>query len=154
MPDWRRGKGTDEEVELLRLFADHPDAPLSIHRFVEHGAQSCGKYPGQWFGPSATAKCIEYAFSRPQQHLNRRTKKQNRFLSDRCEDLKLKVYVSNESSDIHEDSLLKVARATSGTFQPTLILVGTRLGIDHITPVYWEALKASLQLPQSVGIAG
>ncbi|KAH8428893.1 cysteine protease ATG4 [Aspergillus melleus] len=152
--DWRRGKGTDEEVQLLRLFADHPDAPLSIHRFVEHGAQSCGKYPGQWFGPSATAKCIEYAFSRPQQQLNGRAKKQNRFLSDRCEDLKLKVYVSNESSDIHEDSLLKVARANSGTFQPTLILVGTRLGIDHITPVYWEALKASLQLPQSVGIAG
>ncbi|THC91435.1 hypothetical protein EYZ11_009102 [Aspergillus tanneri] len=30
----------------------------------------------------------------------------------------------------------------------------TRLGIDHITPVYWGALKAALHFPQSVGIAG
>ncbi|PLB51764.1 cysteine protease atg4 [Aspergillus steynii IBT 23096] len=132
--EWRRGHKTDQ-VQLLKLFADHPDAPLSIHRFVEHGAQACGKYPGQWFGPSATAKCIE-------------------FLSAQCEGLKLKVYVSNESSDIHEDSLMKVARDVSGAFQPTLILMGTRLGIDHITPIYWDALRTSLQLPQSVGIAG
>lgn len=49
---------------------------------------------------------------------------------------------------------MNVARNSSGVFQPTLILLGTRLGIDHITPVYWDGLKATLQLPQSVGIAG
>lgn len=48
-----------EEKELLSLFADDPDAPFSIHRFVEHGASACGKYPGEWFGPSATARCIQ-----------------------------------------------------------------------------------------------
>lgn len=32
--------------------------------------------------------------------------------------------------------------------------MGIRLGIDRITPVYWDALKDSLRLPQSVGIAG
>jgi hypothetical protein len=42
----------------------------------------------------------------------------------------------------------------NGTFQPIMILVGTRLGIDRVNPVYWEALKASLQMPQSLGIAG
>lgn len=40
------------------------------------------------------------------------------------------------------------------TFTPTLILVGIRLGIDRVTPAYWEALKESLKLPQSIGIAG
>lgn len=65
MTDWRRGQNADEEAQLLKLFADDPHAPLSIHRFVEHGAQACGKYPGQWFGPSATAKCIEYFPSHP-----------------------------------------------------------------------------------------
>lgn len=49
---------------------------------------------------------------------------------------------------------MNVARNSSGVFQPTLILLGTRLGIDHITPVYWDGLKATLQFPQSVGIAG
>ncbi|EEH03143.1 conserved hypothetical protein [Histoplasma capsulatum G186AR] len=56
--DWRRGTKIKEESKLLSLFADDPKAPFSIHRFVEHGASACGKYPGEWFGPSATARCI------------------------------------------------------------------------------------------------
>jgi len=58
--DWQRGSKADEEIRLLSLFADFPDAPFSIHRFVELGAERCGKYPGEWFGPSATALCIQY----------------------------------------------------------------------------------------------
>lgn len=61
--EWRRGDSPEEESRLLAMFADHPDAPLSIHRFVHHGAESCGKYPGEWFGPSATARCIQYVRS-------------------------------------------------------------------------------------------
>lgn len=57
--DWRRGESVVEEKNLLQLFADDPSAPFSIHKFVHHGASACGTYPGQWFGPSATAKCIE-----------------------------------------------------------------------------------------------
>ncbi len=53
-----------------------------------------------------------------------------------------------------EDELLKIAKSVGQEFCPTLLLVGTRLGIDRVTPVYWDALKASLQMPQSVGIAG
>lgn len=49
---------------------------------------------------------------------------------------------------------MKIAKGDGNQFYPTLILIGTRLGIDKITPVYWEALIASLQMPQSVGIAG
>ena len=56
---WRRGSKAVEERKLLALFADDPKAPFSIHRFVEHGASACGKHPGEWFGPSATARCIQ-----------------------------------------------------------------------------------------------
>ncbi len=58
-PDWRRGGFQPEERQMLSLFADDPKAPFSIHRFVEHGASACGKHPGEWFGPSATARCIQ-----------------------------------------------------------------------------------------------
>ena len=44
--------------------------------------------------------------------------------------------------------------AQDGTFSATLILIGIRLGIDRVTPAYWDSLKAALRLPQSVGIAG
>ncbi|KAI9308725.1 hypothetical protein BJ944DRAFT_259709 [Cunninghamella echinulata] len=40
------------------------------------------------------------------------------------------------------------------TFKSTLILVAVRLGIDHLHPTYYPALKACFQLPSFVGIAG
>lgn len=77
-----------------------------------------------------------------------------RALSHEFQSTGLKVYVNGDGADVYEDSFFKLAKAGDGRFNPTLILVGIRLGIDRVTPAYWEALKASLQLPQSVGIAG
>ncbi len=57
--DWRKGEQPEAHRALLALFADIPKAPFSIHRFVEHGAQACGKHPGEWFGPSAAARCLK-----------------------------------------------------------------------------------------------
>ena len=57
--DWQKGQNEQQHQELLSLFADTPEAPFSIHKFVEHGAQACGKHPGEWFGPSATARSLQ-----------------------------------------------------------------------------------------------
>ncbi|KAL6721104.1 Cysteine protease atg4 [Lecanora helva] len=133
--DWRRGTKKEEERQLLSLFLDEPSAPFSIHRFVEHGASACGKHPGEWFGPSATARCIQA-------------------LSHEYPLSGLKVYINGDGADVYEDSFFNIAKRSNGEFTPTLILVGIRLGIDRITPVYRDALKALLRLPQSVGIAG
>jgi cysteine protease ATG4 len=126
------------EASILSLFADSPSAPFSIHRFVHHGATSCGKHPGQWFGPSATASCIQA-------------------LSAECASVAgLRVYVTPSASEVYDDKFRSIARAsaTDPTIKPTLILLGLRLGLDRITPVYHEALKSSLTYPQSIGIAG
>lgn len=130
------------QAQILSLFADHPSAPFSIHRFVSHGAAHCNKHPGQWFGPSATASCIA-ALS-------------TEYNSTSYTVPGLRVYVSQSTSDIYEDRFRTIS-ATSTTdpmIQPTLILLGIRLGLDRITPVYHEALKRSLTYPQSIGIAG
>jgi cysteine protease ATG4 len=66
----------------------------------------------------------------------------------------LRVYSTGDGPDVYEDNFMKIAKPDGTTFHPTIILVGTRLGIDKITPVYWEALVASLQMQQSIGIAG
>ena len=76
-----------------------------------------------------------------------------RALSHEYNDTGLKVYVNGDGADVYEDSFFKLANC-NGVFTPTLILVGIRLGIDRITPVYFDALKALLQFPQSIGIAG
>lgn len=128
---------TQTEAHILSLFADSPEAPFSIHRFVQHGASACGKHPGQWFGPSATASCIKE-------------------LSAECAAAGLRVYVTPSASEVYEDRFRTIAAtsATDGTIKPTLILLGIRLGLDRITPVYHEALKSALTYPQSIGIAG
>ncbi|KAI0389334.1 cysteine protease atg4 [Xylariaceae sp. FL0594] len=132
--DWRRGTREAEERNILALFADDTRAPYSLHSFVRHGASACGKYPGEWFGPSATARCIQALVN--------------------AHEPGLRVYSTGDGPDVYEDKFMKIAKPDNATFHPTVILVGTRLGIDKITPVYWEALVASLQMPQSIGIAG
>ncbi|KAM0478311.1 hypothetical protein ACHAPX_005501 [Trichoderma viride] len=132
--DWRRGQSQEEERHLISMFADDPRAPYSIHNFVRHGATACGKYPGEWFGPSATAQCIQALTS--------------------SSGLSLNIYSPNDGQDVYEDGFMKIAKSDGQTFNPTLILIRTRLGIDKITPIYWNALIAALHMPQSVGIAG
>ncbi|KAH8688896.1 hypothetical protein BGW36DRAFT_365956 [Talaromyces proteolyticus] len=133
--DWRRGTKVEDESRLLSIFADEPSAPFSIHRFVSHGSLFCGKHPGEWFGPSAAARCIQT-------------------LCEEYQDAGLKVYVTNDSSDVYEEQFKAIAVDKSGSIQPTLILLGIRLGIDRVTPIYRKSLEATLKMPQSVGIAG
>ncbi|CAJ0551587.1 Ff.00g055660.m01.CDS01 [Fusarium sp. VM40] len=132
--DWRQGQSLEEECCILRDFADDPKSPYSIHSFVRHGASACGKYPGEWFGPSATARCIQALAN--------------------SHEPTIRVYSTGDGPDVYEDEFMKIAKPSGEAFHPTLVLVGTRLGIDKITPVYWEALIAALQMSQSVGIAG
>jgi cysteine protease ATG4 len=66
----------------------------------------------------------------------------------------LRVYSTGDRPEVNEQEFFHIAKSEDGTFQPTLLLVGTRLGIDRITAGYWEGLLASFQMPQSVGIAG
>ncbi|KAI8225378.1 putative cysteine protease ATG4 [Colletotrichum sp. SAR 10_99] len=77
-----------------------------------------------------------------------------RSLTNAQEQPSLRVYSTGDGPDVYEDKFMKIAKPDGTRFHPTLILVGTRLGIDKITPVYWDALIAALQMPQSVGIAG
>ncbi len=78
----------------------------------------------------------------------------SRQLTNQHAESSLRVYITGDGSDVHKDEFMAIAKRDGGHFQPTLILVGTRLGIDKITTAYWDALKSALQMPQSVGIAG
>lgn len=69
-------------------------------------------------------------------------------------DSSLRIYSTGDLPDVYEDSFLATAKPDGETFHPTLILVCTRLGIDKINPVYEEALISTLQMEQSIGIAG
>ncbi|KAK9464189.1 peptidase family C54 [Lipomyces oligophaga] len=126
----------DRRKEAVSWFADDPGAPFSIHRFVHYGYISCGKAPGQWFGPSAVARCIK-------------------ILCGQFPKCGLRVYVGGDAGDVYRENLMEIATNSGAElFTPTLVLLGMKLGIEKITPVYYDALKYVLALPQSVGIAG
>lgn len=117
-----------------------------------------GSILGSGLGPaprrgvySKTAAASAYSFKLPNDTDNAR-----RSLTDKHPSAGLRVYARPDDSDIYLPSLLHTAtlHSASETFQPTLIVLGIRLGIDRITPVYHAALRAALQTPQSVGIAG
>ena len=99
--------------------------------------------------PTASSK---FSFPRLHQTI---TDKPCRALASKTPTSDLHVYVRPNDSDIYADSLIAAATSDSSeAFHPTLILLGVRLGIDRITPVYHAALAATLELPQCVGIAG
>lgn len=133
--EWHRGERSQEERRLLSLFADDPRAPFSIHEFTKYGNAACGVRPGEWFGPSAAARCIQA-------------------LTNAHPEVGLRVYITGDGGDVYEDSFMAIAKPEGEKFHPTLILIATRLGTRHVTPVYHEALKAVIQMPTSVGIAG
>jgi hypothetical protein len=65
----------------------------------------------------------------------------------------MRVHLTYEGGNVYSDTFLSTA-VVDGVFRPTLLLVVTRLGVDSVNPIYWDALKATLQMPQTVGIAG
>ncbi|GMM50321.1 cysteine protease [Starmerella bacillaris] len=112
------------ELSIIKRFLDTSVAPYSIHRFVEYGTNN-GILPGQWFGPGTVAG----------------------FIAASSEEFS--VYRS-DGTDVYEKEVLKMLDCP----KPVLVLCNLRLGIQNITPVYYEGLKSLLAAKQSVGIAG
>ncbi|KAI9255469.1 hypothetical protein BY458DRAFT_461724 [Sporodiniella umbellata] len=163
--DWRRSDTLQwkEYSRIAHWFLDElsPRAPFSIHRIALLGKQ-LGKNIGEWFGPSTISQVIQA------------------LVSDYAP-AQLSVYVAPDGV-IYQEEVIKIAHGqkptlyfsqdreaqaiydahrlpsgkspTQGSFQPTLILVALRLGIDSLHPSYHAALKACFRMPHCVGIAG
>ncbi|KAG0315448.1 Cysteine protease atg4 [Dissophora globulifera] len=138
--DWNRPARGDPAwdiyVQMLTWFLDDMNAksPFSVHRIALLGKQ-LGKNIGEWFGPSTTSqvtKALVHNF--PQSGLS--------------------VYVTTDGV-IYKDQVEEAAtQKNSGGFGHLLILVTIRLGIDKLNPIYNDAIKATFEFPQSLGIAG
>ena len=162
--DWRRTLPTspDEQesfalyARILTLFFDTPSplAPFSVHAFALHG-KTLGKEVGEWFGPSTAAGAIKY-------------------LVNGWKGAGMGV-VEGVDGTIYLDEVAATSCGIDGVewSRPVLVLIGLRLGIDGVNPIYYDSVKVSspsrrccrylsdrltmqaiFSLPQSVGIAG
>ncbi|KAG1786366.1 cysteine protease required for autophagy [Suillus plorans] len=132
-------------VQIITWFLDSPlpQAPFSVHRMALAGKE-LGKDVGQWFGPSTAAgaiKTLVHAF--PEAGLG---------VSVATDGV---IYQSDvyAASNVHIGSPRRHMKATWGE-RAVLVLIGIRLGIDGVNPIYYETIKALFTFPQSVGIAG
>lgn len=83
-----------------------------------------GKDVGEWFGPSTAAGAIKA-------------------LVNAFEPAGLKVVVVNDGA-VYRSEVAAAARGERGTWEkPVLVLIGLRLGIDGVNPIYHEAVKVS-----------
>lgn len=133
-------------VHILTWFLDTPDpeAPFSVHRMALAG-KDFGTDVGQWFGPSVAAGAIKT-------------------LVNAFPDAGLGVGVAVDGvlfeTDVvaasHGDHFGRTPRRHKRRWgdRPVLLLLGIRLGIDGVNPIYYETIKLLYTFPQSVGIAG
>ena len=66
----------------------------------------------------------------------------------------LNVYVTTDGVIYKNQVEEAVAHSQYGGFSNLLILVTIRLGIDKLNPIYNDAIKATFEFPQTLGIAG
>jgi hypothetical protein len=116
-----------EYARILSLFIDDPSplAPFSVHRFAVEGKR-LGKEVGEWFGPSTAAGAIKT-------------------LVNDYEPAGLRVWSVADGTVYKSDVEAAGKEGGDGEtwVRPVLVLIGLRLGIDGVNPVYHEGIKVS-----------
>ncbi|KAF8062502.1 peptidase family C54-domain-containing protein [Lyophyllum atratum] len=127
-------------VQVLTWFFDtpSPEAPFSVHRMALAGKE-LGKDVGQWFGPSTAAGAIKTLVNAfPEAGLG------------------TDVFTASHTgaSSVHSPKRHTKALSSAWGDRSVLLLIGVRLGLEGVNPIYYETIKLLYTFPQSVGIAG
>ena len=148
-------------MRILSWFFDDPSplAPFSVHRMALIGKE-LGKEVGEWFGPSTAAGALKWVC-----HIQRIRTDCVRTLANSFPLAAVTVVTATDSmvykSDVYAASRMssdgwseadpKSKRKSSQRIsqwgsKAVLILVGIRLGLDGVNPIYYDSVKASQSL--------
>ncbi|KAL9709428.1 Cysteine protease atg4 [Leucoagaricus gongylophorus] len=149
--DWRRppcplsSPNYATYVQILTWFFDSPQAPFSVHRMALAG-KHFGTQVGQWFGPSVAAGALQRLVDAfPHAALGIALAKDSVISQS-------DVFLASHSHPHHP--LSTTTTTTTWGDRPVLLLIGLRLGIDGVNPIYYETIKFLFTFPQCIGIAG
>eukprot|EP00033_Pygsuia_biforma_P001667 GCRY01001871.1.p1 GENE.GCRY01001871.1~~GCRY01001871.1.p1 ORF type:complete len:491 (-),score=94.10 GCRY01001871.1:478-1950(-) len=132
---------------IVRWFADEYSSPLSIHSIVREG-ESMGYPAGEWLRPTPACFAAKRALDHP---------------SARAGAVGLRAHVATDRM-IAREEILKVATHANalssmdgsprGGWEPLLLLLPLRLGIDSVHPKYWRVLATFFRTQGCVGVIG
>lgn len=141
-------------VQIITWFLDDPSpqCPFSVHRMALVGKQ-LGVKVGQWFGPSTAAGAIKYVNSIS---LDDSYSRGHRTLVQAFPEARLGVHVAADGGTIYESEVFAASHSGIGSprrhvrrvwgDRAVLILIGHRLGLDGVNPVYYDTLKVRRSL--------
>ena len=166
------GSGGDDEftlLRLLRLFADAPAAPFSLHAMVRRGAARYDTRVGAWYGPTVVSKVLRDLVEEHGRVAvaagGARASMAALVAKDGV------VYVSEVEArccpsprlagcEDGEDGAADPLHAPPPPSEPAawscslLLLIPLRLGLEKVDADYIQPLRATFQFPQSVGLMG
>lgn len=132
--------------KLLSQFNDKEECPYSIHKIASKGC-TLEKQIGQWFGPNTVVQVLKR-------------------LAEEDNENDLVVHVAMDSTVIKseikklffKDTSSKTSPLDNSSYtensHPVLLAIPLRLGLYEIMPVYFDKLKVSFTIKQSLGIIG
>ncbi|KAJ7433638.1 hypothetical protein B0H11DRAFT_757814 [Mycena galericulata] len=162
-------------ARLLSWFLDAPAAPFGVHRMALAG-KAQGKDVGMWFGPSAAAGAVRTlveAFPACGLGVSVATDgtlfQTEVFAASHSPGALAALHhvPAHSPSSSHGHGARSSSHGHGGHGKdgkkpetrawgdrPVLLLLGIRLGLDGVNPIYYETIKLLYTFPQSIGIAG
>ncbi|WVQ76314.1 hypothetical protein IAR50_005979 [Cryptococcus sp. DSM 104548] len=151
-------------IQIISWFLDDPSplCPFSVHRMALIGKE-LGKEVGEWFGPSTAAgalKTLANSFAPCGVSVATATDSiiyksdvyaASNLSSDAWDQLNPAFSIGRPNRN---DKRNKAGSGERWGNKAVLVLVGVRLGLDGVNPIYHDSIKSLFTFPQSVGIAG
>ncbi|KAI1902598.1 hypothetical protein AGOR_G00017580 [Albula goreensis] len=177
---WRLGQegGEPEEYQrILQSFLDRKDCCYSIHQMAQMGVGE-GKSVGEWYGPNTVAQVLKkLALFDDWNSLAVYVSMDNTVVIEDIKKLcrqssmgRLRAAAcgwgepfcsadpvdtgSSETTVKNLTSCLHPHSQSRTEWRPLLLIIPLRMGINHINPVYIQALKECFKMPQSLGVLG
>ncbi|KAJ1020748.1 hypothetical protein NDA16_004140 [Ustilago loliicola] len=158
LQEWRERRARHATyIKILSWFLDDPSpaCPFGVHRMAREGKR-LGKEVGEWFGPSTAAGAIKQLVSEfPEAGIAVELAHDGVFYLD---EVRAAAGASATAATSQSGGKARSSTSRKGDIstwrRPVLILIGIRLGLDSVNPIYYESVKATFSFPHSVGIAG
>eukprot|EP01103_Thecamoeba_quadrilineata_P005799 TRINITY_DN15552_c0_g1_i1.p1 TRINITY_DN15552_c0_g1~~TRINITY_DN15552_c0_g1_i1.p1 ORF type:complete len:413 (-),score=67.35 TRINITY_DN15552_c0_g1_i1:22-1260(-) len=166
--DWTLNDEYPEQYfEILRNFADAPDAPFSVHRVAQLGLLKHNKRIGQWFGPSTIAVALHHLVEIHEDRCGLKihvcqdgvvyVPQVNSLFRKKTTRARVDEQSSKSREKTTEEERVETEMETfhgAEDWSPTLLIFPLKLGLQQLNPIYLPALLETFSYPQSVGIIG